>query len=53
MNLQFDFQGSQNLHIRVPISQKANEVDFQFPTKIVGKIVANNAMITEFLEIIL
>ena len=49
-NLQFVFQGSQKMIVRVPISQKANEVGFQFLTRIIGKIVVDNAMIPEFLE---
>ena len=36
--------------VRVPIPQKANEVGFQFLTRIIGKIVVDNAMIPEFLE---
>ena len=50
-NLQFVFQGSQKKYVRVPISQKATEVGFQFPTKIVGKMVVYIAMLPEFLGI--
>ena len=49
-NLQFVFQGSQKMIVRVPISQKANEVGFKFPTRIVGKMAVDNAMVPEFLE---
>ena len=50
-NLQFVFQGSQKKYVRVPISQKASEVGFKFPTKIVGKMVVYIAMLPEFLGI--
>ena len=33
--MNFNFQGSQILSVRVPISQKASEVDFQFPARII------------------
>ena len=49
-NLQFVFQGCQKMIVRVPISQKANEVGFQFLTRILRKIIVDNAMIPEFLE---
>ena len=50
-NLQFVFQGSQKKYVRVPISQKATEVGFQFPARIVGKMVLDTAMVPEFLGI--
>ena len=50
-NLQFVFQGSQKKYVRVPISQKACEVGFQFPARIVGKMVLDTAMVPEFLGI--
>ena len=34
--------------VRVPISQKAHEVGFQFLTRIVCKMVVDNALIPEF-----
>ena len=49
-NLQFVFQGSQKMIVRVPISQKANEVGFNFPSRIIGKIVVDNAMVSELME---
>ena len=48
--MNFDFQGSQILSVRVAISQKANEVWFEFPTKIVGNMVKVNAMIPKSLS---
>ena len=50
-NLQFSFQGSQKKYVRVPISRKATEVGFQFPTRIVGKMVLDTAMVSEFVGI--
>ena len=44
--MNFNFQGSQILMVRVAISQKANEVQFEFHTKMVGKMVVVNAIIT-------
>ena len=38
------------MYVRVALSQKANEIGFKFPTIIVGKIVVNNAKVSEFLE---
>ena len=45
VNLQFDFQGCQKLHIRVAISQKANEIDLPDTTKIVTKLLINAATV--------
>ena len=50
-NLQFVFQGSQKKDVRVPISQKASEVGFKFPTKIVGKMVVYITVLPDFLGI--
>ena len=50
-NLQFVSQGSQKKYVRVPMSQKACEVGFQFPARIVGKMVLDTAMVPEFLGI--
>ena len=49
-NMNFNFQVSQILSVRVAISQKANEVWFEFPTKIVGNMVKVNAMIPKSLS---
>ena len=48
--MNFNFQGSHILLVRVAISQKANEVWFEFPTKIVGNMVKVNAMIPKSLS---
>ena len=45
VNLQFDFQGCQKLHVRVAISQKANEIDLPDTTKIVTKLLINAATV--------
>ena len=50
-NLQFVFQGSQKKYVRVPISRKATKVGFQFPARIVGKMVLDTAMVSEFVGI--
>ena len=50
MNLNFVFQGSQNLTIRVAISQKFDEVLLQIPTRIIAKIVVENTTVVAFLE---
>ena len=49
VNLQFIFQGSQKLSVRVAISQKATEVGFQFPAKIISIMVVDIAMVSNFL----
>ena len=49
VNLQYIFQGSQKLSVRVAISQKATEVGFQFPAKIISIVVVDSAMVTNFL----
>ena len=49
VNLQFIFQGSQKLSVRVAISQKATEVGFQFPAKIISIMVVDIAIISNFL----
>ena len=49
VNLQFIFQGSQKLSVRVAISQKAIEVGFQFPAKIISIMVVDIAIISNFL----
>ena len=48
VNLQFIFQGSQKLSVRVAISQKATEVGFQFPAKIISIMVVDIAMVSNF-----
>ena len=42
-------QGSQKLYVRVAISQKFDEVLFQFPTRIIAKIVVENTTVVAFL----
>ena len=49
VNLQYIFQGSQKLSVRVAISQKATEVGFQFPAKIISIMVVDIAIISNFL----
>ena len=48
VNLQFIFQGSQKLSVRVAISQKATEVGFQFPAQIISIMVVDIAMVSNF-----
>ena len=47
--LQFIFQDSQKLSVRVAISQKAIKVGFQFPAKIISIMVVDIAIISNFL----
>ena len=49
--MNFNFQGSQILAVRVPISQKASEVDFQFPARIISFMMVHNAVVSNFLGI--
>ena len=49
--MNFNFQGSQILSVRVPISQKASEVDFQFPARIISFMMVHNAVVSNFLGI--
>ena len=49
VNLQFIFQSFQKLSVRVAISQKATEVGFQFPAKIISIMVVDIAMVSNFL----
>ena len=51
VNLQFIFQGSQKLWVRVAISQKASEVGFQFLARIISLIVIHNDVVSNLLEI--
>ena len=48
VNLQFIFQGSQKMSVRVAISQKATEVGFQFPAQIISIMVVDIAMVSNF-----
>ena len=48
--LKFIVQGSQKKYVRVAISQKFDEVFFQFPARIIAKIVVENATVVAFLE---
>ena len=48
--LKFVVQGSQKMCVRVAISQKFDEVLFQFPARIIAKIVVENTTIVAFLE---
>ena len=48
-NLQFVFQGSQKMHVRVAISQKFSEEEFQFPTRNISKIIGKSATVVAFL----
>ena len=43
-------QGSQKLYVRVAISQKFDEVLFQFSIRIIAKIVVENTTVVSFLE---
>ena len=47
-NLQFIYQDSQKLTVRVAISQKATEVGFQFPAQIISINVVVIAMVSNF-----
>ena len=48
-NLQFVFQGSQKMHVRVAISQKFSEEEFQFPTRNISKMIGKSATVVVFL----
>ena len=47
--LKFIIQGSQKKYVRVAISQKFDEVIFQFPVRIIAKIVVDNTTVVAFL----
>ena len=48
--LKFIVQGSQKKYVRVAISQKFDEVFFQFPTRIIAKLVIENTTVVALLE---
>ena len=48
-NLQFDFQGSQNLHIRVPISRLDVMIQTQFHWGMTGNMPTYNTILPEFM----
>ena len=48
-NLQLVFQGSQIMHVRVAISQKFSEEEFQFPTRNISKMIGKSATVVAFL----
>ena len=43
-------QGSQKLYVRVAISQKFDKVFFQFPTRVIAKLVMENTTVVALLE---
>ena len=48
--LKFIVQGFQKKYVRVAISQKFDEVFFQFPTRIIAKLVIENTTVVALLE---
>ena len=48
--IKFLVQGSQKKYVRVAISQKFDEVFFQFPTRIIAKLVIENTTVVALLE---
>ena len=46
-NLQFDFQGSQNLHIRVAISLADVKIQLKKNCQIMGKMLSRNATLSD------
>ena len=48
-NLQFVFQGSQKMHVRVATSQKFSEGEFQFPTRNISIMIGKSATVVAFL----
>ena len=50
MNLNFIFQGCQILYVRVAISKKANEIDFQDTNKMIDHLLIYNTTILLIVE---